>query len=171
MEEFDLVDERDNVIGVTTKEKAHTDGGIHRVAAVFVFAKDGRLYLQEHLKSNGALDHSVGGHVHRGESYDDAARREAEEELGITIPLTHVSTFYSDERFSKHNIRHIFGFYECVAPDTWTFMPNEEVKNIVPMELGDIVAMMNAEPQKFTGGFKKTLREYVKKKKLPLTFS
>lgn len=170
MEEFDLVDEQDNVIGVTTKEKAHADGGIHRVAAVFVFAKDGRLYLQEHLKSDGALDHSVGGHVHRGESYDDAARREAEEELGITAPLAHISTFYSDERSKIHNRRHMFGLYECVVPDAWTFTPNEEVKNIIPIKLSDVVAMMNTEPQKFTGGFKNTLREYVKKKNLPLTF-
>ncbi len=81
---FDLVNIRDEVIGTTSKEVAHTTGQLHRVAAVFVFNHSGDLFVQEH-PSDGKWDHSVGGHVSRGESYADAAAREAEEELGVWV--------------------------------------------------------------------------------------
>ena len=97
MEVLDRVDENDKVIGQTTKDEAHKYAHIHRVAAVFVFAQDGNLYVQEHIKTGNAYDHSVGGHVLRGESYDEAAKREAEEELDITEPLTKLGAFLSKD--------------------------------------------------------------------------
>lgn len=53
MELFDLVDRNDRVIGVTHKEQAHENGELHRVAAVYVFDAQSRLYVQVHKKSGG----------------------------------------------------------------------------------------------------------------------
>lgn len=166
MELFDLVDENDNVIGTTDKQTAHKNAGIHRVAAIYVFTEDGKLYMQEHIKSGGKFDHSVGGHVAKGEAYDEAAKREAFEELGITDPLTKISIFYSDETF-RWPMRHMIGLYECTPSKNWRFTSNEEVKNILPMAIPDIVDTMNKQPEKFTGGFLKTMTEYIKQKNLP----
>lgn len=157
MELFDLVDKNDTVIGVTHKQKAHTDGDIHRVAAVYVFDSQGRLYVQVHKKSGGLLDHSIGGHIMQGESYADGAAREASEELGITQPLEEVSVFYSDE---GPTMQHMFGLYSCVADPEWEFVPNDEVGEIIPMTLEDIRVLMESDPRKFTGGFINTMREY-----------
>ena len=170
MELFDLVDENDQVIGETDKETSHKNGLIHRIVSVFVFGKDGRLFVQEHIKSGNKLDHTVGGHVKQGESYDDAAHREAEEEIGLVELLSKISVFYSGETWGGSNVRHMIGLYECI-PLNWNFSENEEVKNLIPMEINDIVEMMNKEPKRFTGGFKNTMFEYIKQKGLSLNLS
>ncbi len=163
MEQFDLVDENDNVIGTTDKPTAHANKLLHRVAAVYVFNEDGELYVQIHKSSGGLYDHSVGGHVSKGEDYATAASREAEEELGITQPLTQlVTAYHSDE--GKYG--HMFGIFECAAEKTWKFVPNDEVEEIVPMKLEEIRKMMMNSPEKFTGGFINTMKEYVRIKGL-----
>lgn len=46
MEELlDRVNEKDEVIGTTTKEEAHKKGYAHRVAVVFVFDSEGRIFV------------------------------------------------------------------------------------------------------------------------------
>src|SRR5680860_957217 len=97
MELFDIVDKDDNIIGTTEKKTAHETGQLHRVGAVFVFNKQGLLYVQVHKSSGGLYDHSIGGHISKGESYEEGIKREAMEELGITQSLSKLSTFYSDE--------------------------------------------------------------------------
>lgn len=166
MELFDLVDKNDKVIGVTDKETSHANGDIHRIVAIFVFDNDGKLYVQEHLVSGGLWDHSVGGHVHKGESYDEAAKREAKEELNLDVRIKQVSVFYSDETWGGKNIKHYIGLYECVPSDNWKFASNDEVKHIHPMEIKKIVEEMNKNPRNFTGGFKNTMYEYIKRKDL-----
>ena len=163
MELFDSVNEHDVVIGTTDKHTAHSLGQLHRVAAVYVFDDQGRLYVQVHKKSGGLYDHSVGGHVSQGETYEEGAIREAEEELGITQPLKKVAEFYSDE---GETMQHMFGLFECVANDDWKFQPNDEVEEIIPMALGDILSLMSSNPEKFTGGFKNTIKMYMSSKSL-----
>ena len=162
MELFDLVDEKDNVIGVTDKPTAHSSKQLHRVAAVYVFNAAGELYVQVHKSSGGLYDHSVGGHVSQGETYAIAAGREAEEELGIKQPLNQLAVFYSDEGVYLH----MFGLFECTADPNWQFVPNDEVEEIIPMKLDDIRKLMASNPEKFTGGFINTMKQYCKVKNL-----
>lgn len=162
MELFDLIDKNDNIIGTTDKSTAHANRQLHRVAAVFVFNDVGELYVQVHKQSKGLYDHSVGGHVSKGETYTIAAHREAEEELGIKQTLNYLSTFHSDEG----TYLHMFGLFECIADKDWQFKPNDEVEEIIPMKLEDIKKMMVNEPEKFTGGFKHTMEEYCRIKNI-----
>lgn len=155
---FDLVDQDDKVVGTTDKATAHTEGQLHRVAAVYVFDQAGRLYVQVHKKSGGLYDNSVGGHVSQGETYEQAAYREAKEELGIDQPLEYLATFYSDE---WPEIQHMFGLYSCVADPNWKFEPNDEVEEIIPMSLSDIQELMIAQPERFTNGFINTMKKYL----------
>ena len=158
MELFDIVDSQDNIIGTTDKKTAHADGQLHRVAAVFVFNEVGELYVQQHPR-DGKWDHSVGGHVSKGETYAEAAAREAEEEIGITQPLKELAVSLSGEEYSYE--RHFFGLYSCVAEPGWKFEPNEEVKVIFPMSLAAIRQAMIDEPEeRFTRGFRITMAEY-----------
>jgi len=166
MEKFDLVDINDNIIGETDKETSHKNGDLHRCVAIYVFNSKRELYVQEHFKSGGLLDNSVGGHVHKGENCDQAAKREGFEELGLNCPLQKVSTFYSEESFGKLNCRHIFSIYEC-TPINWQFIPNDEVKKIIPMKIEDVIKFMNISPNKFTPGFLNTMNEYIAQKQLP----
>jgi 8-oxo-dGTP pyrophosphatase MutT (NUDIX family) len=85
---LDIVDENDHVIGQSPRGEAYAQGLRHR--CVFIQAKDagGRLFVHRRTPTKlvfpSRYDMFVGGVVGAGESYDDAALREAEEELGVT---------------------------------------------------------------------------------------
>jgi isopentenyldiphosphate isomerase len=166
IEKFDLIDLNDKVIGETNREICNQNGDLHRMVAIFVFNQKGELYLQEHQRLH-MIDHSVGGHIVKGEDYDAAAKREGAEELGLNCPLTKISKFFSDKVPNGENIRHMFSLYECHPSKDWKFIPNDEVKDIFPMEIEKVVEWMNTEPKKFTPGFLHTMKEYVSQKKLP----
>ncbi len=63
----------------------------HRAVHIFVIDDQGRLYLQQRQVDKdqypGHWDSAAAGHLEPGESYGTAARRELEEELGLTDPL------------------------------------------------------------------------------------
>lgn len=87
---FDVVDEYDRVIGRRLRGDVHRLRLMHRAVHVFVFNRDGRVFLQKRSQSKdawpGAWDTSASGHVDSGEDYDTAAVREIGEELGIHDP-------------------------------------------------------------------------------------
>jgi isopentenyl-diphosphate delta-isomerase type 1 len=86
---FDVVNERDEVIGQMTRREVHRLGRLHRAVHVLVFNKRGELFLQKRSmkKDNfpGRWDSSAAGHLDTGESYDACALREVEEELGFRL--------------------------------------------------------------------------------------
>ncbi|MDG7011154.1 MAG: NUDIX domain-containing protein [Nitrososphaerota archaeon] len=96
-EKVDLVDESDRVIGVTTVGECLSGGLLHRAVAVVVSRPDGKVLLQ--LRSKKDLWHpgrwtlSCTGHVRKGESYEEAASRELEEEIGIRAALSPVKKY------------------------------------------------------------------------------
>jgi isopentenyldiphosphate isomerase len=85
---LDVVDENDQVIGQLPRREVYADGLRHR--CVFIQARDARNRIFVHRRTPDKLvypslyDMWVGGVVGAGETYDDAALREAEEELGVT---------------------------------------------------------------------------------------
>ncbi len=84
---FDVVDDRDEVIGRETRGRVHALGLKHRAVHVLVFNGRGELFLQKRsLKKDtfpGAWDSSTSGHLDSGEDYDACAVRELWEEIGL----------------------------------------------------------------------------------------
>lgn len=83
---FDVVDEKDEVIGQERRKVVHEQDLLHRAIHAFIFNKRGEVFLQKRsrLKDThpGAWDSSASGHLDSGEDYEDCAVRELEEEAG-----------------------------------------------------------------------------------------
>lgn len=171
MELVDRVDKNDKIIGQTTKEEAHKNAYIHRVAAIFCFDAKGRLLVQ-HRKKDGLLDHSVGGHVGAGETYEKAAVREMKEELGITKELKKVGNFYGNEVAPRNpTVDHFFGLFEVSLTEEDSkniVIAPLEIEKIIPMSLQGIASDMSEQPTKYTFGFMRTLNFYITKNKLSI---
>ncbi len=170
MEILDLINEQDQVIGSIDKEQSHKDGTLHRLVVGFVFSADGKLLVQKRT-DDGLLDHSIGGHVDQGETYSAAITREAQEELNLSISSQPVSIFLSDESRIGKQIRHMIALHEIIVPASWQFSPTEEVHEVIPMTVQQIVSTMTDQPHLFTGGFLDTIKEYIRVKQLPYSTS
>jgi len=87
---FDVVNERDEVVGHRPRSEVHRLGLMHRAAHVLVFNSRGEVFLQKRsLKKDrqpGLWDSSASGHVDSGETYDAGAVRELREEIGLEPP-------------------------------------------------------------------------------------
>jgi 16S rRNA (adenine1518-N6/adenine1519-N6)-dimethyltransferase len=88
-EVFDVVDQRDTVVGRAFRREIHRRGLLHRAIHIFWLRGDGQLCLQRrsYAKDNcpGLLSSSCAGHVDSGEDYLTAAVRELREELGVDV--------------------------------------------------------------------------------------
>ena len=86
---FDVVNQRDEVIGQKPRSQVHREGLLHRAVHVLVFNREGKLFLQKRsMKKDcfpGTWDSSSSGHLDNGEDYDACAIRELEEELGFRV--------------------------------------------------------------------------------------
>lgn len=95
---FDIVDEKDSIIGTATRREVHKNKKlIHRSVGVAVFDDGGRIFLQ---KRSGGKDTeplkwtiSCSGHVISGDTYEKTARRELMEELGMNLEITPIVKF------------------------------------------------------------------------------
>lgn len=87
MVKINIVNENDESIGAEDKDFAIEQGLIHQVVRIFVFNDKNELYLQKRGANQtfpNTWDQSAGGHVDEGETYEEAALRELQEELGIS---------------------------------------------------------------------------------------
>lgn len=88
-EVFDVVNERDEVVGQATRREVHARRLRHRAVHALVFDATGRVFLQKRsmLKdtSPGCWDSSCSGHLDSGESYEAAVVRELGEEIGLAV--------------------------------------------------------------------------------------
>lgn len=85
---MDIVDHNDTVIGHAPRRALGSTAGGHRVVHVLVLDGGGNLLVQTIAKARNRpfqRGSSVAGHLQAGESYERAAKREVEEELGIRI--------------------------------------------------------------------------------------
>ena len=87
MQELNIVDENDNILGKDTRENIHKNGLLHREIHVWIYNDKEEMLFQRRAKNKDTypdlLDASVGGHVEIGDDYITTAIKELEEETGI----------------------------------------------------------------------------------------
>jgi isopentenyl-diphosphate Delta-isomerase len=158
---FDVCDEHDTVIGQLPRSAVHARKLLHRAVHVFVFNSRGELLLQ--LRSAEKDEHplaytsSASGHLGAGETYDEAAPRELEEELGLTgCVLERLHKFPAGPETSlEHTV-----LYRTVS-DTPISIDPREILAATFHSLDEITAMRAREPAKFTPCFVTLFKWYL----------
>jgi len=124
---FDVVNERDEVVGQKPRSEVHRLGLMHRATHVLVFNSRGEVFLQKRSMSKdrqpGLWDSSASGHLDTGEEYDACAVRELGEEIGLkveTIPQRLFKLPASVETDQEH-----VWIYRCDAEGPFTLHPEE----------------------------------------------
>lgn len=138
---LDVIDENDNVIGREERDVCLEKKLLHRAIHVFVFNSGGELLLQKRSAQKktypGVWTSSCSGHVSAGQSYEEAAVREIEEELGIKVgkkDLIEIAKFFDknpvDTELAKvYRISHDGPFdFGKEEVDEVKFLPVEKVK-------------------------------------------
>ncbi len=110
---FDIVNDKDEVIGQERRSVVHRKGLFHRGVHIWLFMPDGKLLIQRRTEDRphapGALDCSVSEHVKAGEDYLSAARRGLREELGLEgIDLEPVIKFRMEYGPNDNEISELF---------------------------------------------------------------
>lgn len=104
-EVLNIVNENDEVIGRETREKIHHEGLLHREVHVYFVTPNKEIIFQHRAKDKDTypdlLDATVGGHVEIGDSYEQAAIRETEEETGIKIMFNDFIVINKIKKYSK----------------------------------------------------------------------
>ena len=153
-EVFDVVDEDDRVIGQKTRGEVHADGDMHRAVHVFVIGKKGQLLLQKRsiLKDvhPGTWDSSVAGHVDAGETYEQAAVRELEEEMGIVVdePPRELRHIKPCEGTGWEHVK----LYRVPYSGPISY-PAAEIESALWFPLEEVQAWLEARPEDFASGF------------------
>lgn len=126
-EVFDVVNERDEVIGQRPRSEVHRLGLMHRAIHVLVFNAAGQVFLQKRSMAKdrqpGLWDSSASGHVDSGEDYDSCAVRELREEIGLELGAPPQRLFKLPAS-AQTDQEHVW-IYRCEAEGPFQLDPHE----------------------------------------------
>lgn len=133
-ERLQVVDENDTPIGmVAAREEAWAKGLILRHAYCVIRDIDGNFLLQQRSKTKKSNPEkwtwAATGHVDEGETYEVAAAREMQEEIGVTTSLSFIGKFRSTHPNKYGVVDSFIGvFTGTIAHDTPLTVDPEEVQ-------------------------------------------
>ncbi len=166
MEEFVvLVDQNDQKLGLMEKQQAHVAGLLHRAFSVFIFNSKGELMIQQRAASKyhspTLWTNTCCSHPRDNETYEQAAHRRLEEEMGFDCELEYKFNFiykaHLENDLIEHELDHVFiGTFD----DEPKLNP-DEVMAYRWVELDDLKKDMEKNPQNYTAWFKIIFEHYV----------
>jgi 16S rRNA (adenine1518-N6/adenine1519-N6)-dimethyltransferase len=158
-EAFPVVDENDRIQRYASRSEVHGNNLCHRAVHVLIFNQAGETYLQQRSRSKDRhplkWDSSAAGHVTAGETYDETARRELKEELGVALSLERISKLAA----SPHTDQEFIWLYRGVA--SGDLVPDKsEIKTGVFLPPAVIDGWTRARPEDFAPGFLECWKTY-----------
>ncbi len=151
---FDVVNERDEVIGQQPRGEVHRLGLMHRAVHVLVFNAAGQVFLQKRSMTKdrqpGLWDSSASGHVDAGEDYDACAVRELREEIGLQLSAV-PSRLFKLAACAETDQEHVW-VYRCQAEGPFRLHP-EEIERGGWFTPAEVMRWMAERPQEFAGAF------------------
>ncbi|MBP6920999.1 NUDIX domain-containing protein [Candidatus Gracilibacteria bacterium] len=126
---LNIINIDDQIIGQATREAIYAENHMHRIVHVMVRDIAGRFLFQVRSPTVQFRplywSTSAGGHVQAGETYEEAARREMEEEIGVIVgDIREMGTFY----YERDGIRKYLGVFEYILDQELNI--GEEVSSV-----------------------------------------
>jgi isopentenyl-diphosphate delta-isomerase len=162
-----IVDGNDNEIGSAPLAEVWQKGLYHRIVSVFVQDDQERMLLQ--LRGSkvkiypNRWDQAAGGHVDKGQTYDQAAANELAEEIGLDgVTLRMLGTFRSSNKLDDGRIINQFErVYVAQVQHSVVLKPDaDEVSKLQWFTRAELKAQVAKHPEAFTPGLLYGLREY-----------
>ena len=127
-EYFDVVDENNKIVGRATRKKCHTKGLWHRTVSIVIINSKKELLLQKRsLKKDlfGGYWGLTAGHIDAGENYDEAAKREMKEEVGVSLSMKKLFDF----KYQHGNDNEFVRVFLCKSDGP--FVPNKDEMDMI----------------------------------------
>lgn len=155
---LDIVNERDEVVGQADRDEVHRIGLLCRLTYVCFYTPDGKIILQKrsHTKKNdpGKLTTAVSGHVSSGQSYIEAAMREAYEETGVDIKeqdlidLGVVRAAYTQGSYVSNAMRGLFA-YKFNGDTKDLKVEAGDGAGFVALPIDELESQLRTQPEKY----------------------
>lgn len=135
-----IVDGENRVVGAAPRAEMRRRRLPHRSTYILVFNSHGELFIQKRSLTKdifpGYLDPAAGGVVLQGESYEQGAVRELEEELGIRgVPLQFLFEFH----YADAGVEVWGAVFTCVFDGAMT-LQEDEIESGCFMAPGTVIA-------------------------------
>lgn len=160
---FDIVNEKNEVIGREKRKIVHEKGLWHRAVHIFIFNSKGELLLQKKSKNSDLSAEkwtsSCSGHLGTDKNYLNSAKRELKEELGIETGLKEIAETKED----IPNDRTFFRLYEGKYDGEFRIQ-KEELSEIAFYPFAAVLKMVKENPENFSPNFMALLELYLGKK-------
>lgn len=150
--EIPIVDEQDNIIGYKERSNRNPED-IIRITAIWITDEKGDILLQQRkfnkAHNPGKWSPAASGTVEKGESYDENAYKELQEELGITgVFLTKSKKYYGETNTGKRFVQ----MYKVEIPhNTQLFFEEEEVEAVRWVTSEELKKWLLEKPEDFVG--------------------
>ena len=156
---FDVVDRDDRVLRQERRSVVHAQKLLHRAVHIFLFNSRGQLLVQRRSASKDeyplTYTSSASGHVGAGESYEECAPRELQEEVGLESPLEFVVKLPASPK-TAHEHTALFRTVTDAIP-----APNEEeVASLTFFSLEELRGLLQIDPAAFSPPFQTLLEWY-----------
>ncbi len=165
IELVDVVDESDSVLETRRLDECQRLGLLHRAVTVFLRNSKGELFLQQRGKNDdwlpGYWTASCTGHVKSREDATKAAKREMEEELGISCEPSFLFKFVVPTvKFMDKIERELDIVFEATSDDLIHIDPRE-VEAGTFMSIAKCKEFFNAKKNKITLDARLAFERYV----------
>lgn len=134
-----IVDKNDKILKFLPRSEAHKKNIMHRTISILIYNSKGQLILQKRSKNKdtypGFYTNGAGGHVAKGESYEQTALRELREELNLDIKPTLIKKMIVDDPIHKT----MTSVYKIIYDGEFK-INLQEIERIDKFDLNDLAA-------------------------------
>lgn len=116
-----IVDDNNNILAIISKTEAHAKGLLHQTVISELIDSQGNWILVKqnaHKQDADQYVSPVGGHVTAGETWEEALKREAKEEIGVEAnSYKYIGKFIYNRETLGRKENHYFIVYEIYSDE------------------------------------------------------